>query len=173
MRACPAWSLCCARQRTKRARPVPTTQADINGKCRKQLNAASAASAAGGSARAATNKRRLSTGAAAEDAALVAEITQGQAQLLGWAEEKVRVRAVGVCVAHVRRRRPHVVSGLCPDTHHVAARASTQQMHIAFQVYDLVDKHIRELDDDLKGFASEVGALGGLGSVQWRVGVSQ
>jgi hypothetical protein len=30
-------------------------------------------------------------------------------------------------------------------------------MHIAFQVYDLVDKHIRELDDDLKGFASEVG----------------
>jgi len=30
------------------------------------------------------------------------------------------------------------------------------QMHIAFQVYDLVDKHIRELDEDLKGFASEV-----------------
>jgi hypothetical protein len=30
------------------------------------------------------------------------------------------------------------------------------QMHIAFQVYDLVDKHIRELDEDLKSFASEV-----------------
>lgn len=29
-------------------------------------------------------------------------------------------------------------------------------MHIASQVYDLVDKHIRELDDDLKGFAAEV-----------------
>jgi hypothetical protein len=29
-------------------------------------------------------------------------------------------------------------------------------MHIAFQVYDLVDKHIRELDEDLKSFASEV-----------------
>jgi inhibitor of growth protein 4 len=29
-------------------------------------------------------------------------------------------------------------------------------MHIAFQVYDLVDKHIRELDEDLKAFASEV-----------------
>ena len=29
-------------------------------------------------------------------------------------------------------------------------------MHIASQVYDLVDKHIRELDEDLKGFAAEV-----------------
>jgi hypothetical protein len=27
-------------------------------------------------------------------------------------------------------------------------------MHIAFQVYDLVDKHIRELDEDLKSLAS-------------------
>jgi hypothetical protein len=29
-------------------------------------------------------------------------------------------------------------------------------MHIAFQVYDLVDKHIRELDGDLEVFAADV-----------------
>lgn len=61
-------------------------QVDVNDKCRKQLTAAaSGAKSPGGS-----NKRpRLSPGAAASDP-LVAEITQGQAQLLSWAEEKVR-----------------------------------------------------------------------------------
>jgi hypothetical protein len=62
-------------------------QGDINEKCRKQLTAA----AAGAKSAPGSNKLpRLSLGAGTADDHLVAEITQGQAQLLSWAEEKVR-----------------------------------------------------------------------------------
>eukprot|EP00879_Flechtneria_rotunda_P003977 GHRR01004217.1.p1 GENE.GHRR01004217.1~~GHRR01004217.1.p1 ORF type:complete len:297 (+),score=123.71 GHRR01004217.1:203-1093(+) len=54
---------------------------------------------------------------AQEDARLTAEIQAGQAQLLSWAEEKMRIAA---------------------------------------QVYDLVDKHIRELDDDLRTLSTDI-----------------
>lgn len=190
-------------------------QADVNDKCRKQLTAATAgAKSPGGS-----NKRpRLSPGAGANDP-LVAEIQQGQAQLLSWAEEKVRrlmhldtafmifcphtcdvlldtcscvvagvlsmcisaLAIAGLCAqprgaclsapgvawgkhamisSRVRVTCQHtcICCCSCLSTLRLLLRTCRLllQMHIAFQVYDLVDKHIRELDEDLKSFASEV-----------------
>ena len=74
-----AWHFCAA------------LQADINAKCQQQLEAAAAGSKTPGG----SNKRpRLSPSGSGpqqdpDGGPLIAEITQGQAQLLSWAEEKV------------------------------------------------------------------------------------
>jgi hypothetical protein len=66
----------------------PVLQADISDKCRKQLTEAAAAKKSPGGEH---KKPRLSPAAAGnKDDPLTAEIQLGHAQLVSWAEEKVR-----------------------------------------------------------------------------------
>jgi hypothetical protein len=51
---------------------------------------------------------------------------------------------------------PHTYQLALPCSVELALLPCFLQMHIAFQVYDLVDKHIRELDGDLEAFAADI-----------------
>lgn len=131
---------------------VAKLQDDVEDKCRQQLAGRT------GRGEGQLTKRQRTAAAAGDDSALAAEIEAGMQKLVSLSEEKVRVRAVAASRLAALAGHGQVPSGhmlpLTPCPQCIAAA----QIKIASQVYDYVDSHIRQLDEDLMQFDEDIAA---------------